>query len=234
MNNKKIWVQKRIDMGRQCLESFDRILSPSHDLIDRLSTFTTSTVTYNALPLLSSFPPTIAPPVPYCFLFASSIIPTKGLHLVLDVIQKLPNARLLVAGSGFPFEGWPDYEKKQIQRCHAYENVEYLGAIPHEKMNEVLGQAHCLVLPSLWPENSPIVIREALSMGLQVICSEEGGAKELSQKIYSIPSGDHRSLFQAMKSVSHRPPIRSTHDFFTIQDHGFTLSQLYLSNTIVN
>ena len=227
-------VQQRINMGKQCLHTFNRILSPSYDLIQRFSPFTQSPITYNALPLLSHFPSSQSPPLPFCFVFASSIIPTKGLHLVLDAIEKMPNVRLLVAGTGFSFDGWPDYEKQQVQRCYEYSNVEYLGAISHEKMASVLAQAHCLVLPSLWPENSPIIIREALSMGLQVICSEEGGAKELSKRIHTISPHDHHSLLKMMKTLSNSPPTRHTHKFLTMEEHASRLSLLYLRNTFVN
>jgi glycosyltransferase involved in cell wall biosynthesis len=37
-----------------------------------------------------------------------------------------------------------------------------------------------LVLPSIWPENSPLVVREATAAGLHIIARDIGGTRELA------------------------------------------------------
>ena len=42
-------------------------------------------------------------------------------------------------------------------------NVEFKGGFPPEELERVLGEIDVLVLPSIWYENNPIVILEALA-----------------------------------------------------------------------
>ncbi len=51
------------------------------------------------------------------------------------------------------------------------QNIEYLGRVPHDKLNEIYNSAHLLALPS-YLEGSPLVTYEALAAGLPVIVSE--------------------------------------------------------------
>ena len=44
-----------------------------------------------------------------------------------------------------------------------------------------MAQHHTIILPSLWPENAPIVLREAAALGLQIICTS-GGGQEISKQ----------------------------------------------------
>ena len=43
-----------------------------------------------------------------------------------------------------------------------------------------MAEHHTIILPSLWPENAPIVLREASALGLQIICTS-GGGEEISK-----------------------------------------------------
>ena len=42
-------------------------------------------------------------------------------------------------------------------------------------MLKIMAEHHTIILPSLWPENAPIVLREAAALGLQIICTSGGG-----------------------------------------------------------
>jgi len=55
-----------------------------------------------------------------------------------------------------------------------------------------------LVLPSLWPENSPLVVREATATGLRVIASSVGGAKALAPEARLVPPDDPDALVDAL------------------------------------
>ena len=44
----------------------------------------------------------------------------------------------------------------------------------------LLDNARALVMPSLWPENCPLVALEALSMGTPVVASNIGGLPEIA------------------------------------------------------
>src|SRR5262249_26824311 len=54
-----------------------------------------------------------------------------------------------------------------------------LGPLPHHRIPEALESIDVLVVPSVWPENSPLVIREAFLAGIPVIASRIGGIPEI-------------------------------------------------------
>lgn len=221
-------MQERIDTAQHTLNHVHVLLSPSHDLMERYQKYTSTPIRHTPLPLLAPLKKTSLPDLPYRFVFASSIIPTKGIHLALKAIQQLPDAELWIAGHSFPVAGWPDYEKKIRSSINNTPNARYLGNLPHHSIPEMLKKAHCLLLPSLWPENSPIIIREALSMGLEVICAQQGGSKELSEQIHTVTNNSISSLTQTMQRVMKTPKRNPPIDFPSMKEHVAYLSSLYV------
>ncbi|MBK6371631.1 MAG: glycosyltransferase [Flavobacteriales bacterium] len=47
--------------------------------------------------------------------------------------------------------------------------------------SEVFNRVDCIVVPSIWMENSPLVIHEAQACGIPVITAEAGGMAEYVQ-----------------------------------------------------
>ena len=227
----KTLMHERINIAQQTLNHADLLLSPSRDLIDRYQSHTSNTIVHHPLPLLSPLHSTPLPSLPYRFVFASSIIPTKGAHLALQAIQQIPDAELWFAGSSFAVDGWPNYEKDIFSAIEKTTNAQHLGNLPHHQIPNILKQSHCLILPSLWPENSPIIIREALSMGLEIICAQEGGSKELSKHIHLIPNNSLSSLIQTMKNVMNSPKRNPPQHFPSMKEHVHDLYTHRLTST---
>jgi len=100
-------------------------------------------------------------------LFVGSIGYRKGFHLLYDAIKRLrengKKVKFKVAGS---VENIYSSRFKEIAN-----NIEYLGRIPHDKLNDVYNSAHLFALPS-YLEGSPLVTYESLAAGLPVIVTE--------------------------------------------------------------
>ena len=58
-----------------------------------------------------------------------------------------------------------------------------LGWANHDVLYRLLNDAEALVVPSICPENSPLIILEALSVGTPVIASKRGGMPEIIEKV---------------------------------------------------
>jgi glycosyltransferase involved in cell wall biosynthesis len=58
-------------------------------------------------------------------------------------------------------------------------NVRAGGRINDEQKTRAIPALDALVVPSVWYENSPIVIHEAFQAGVPVVCSNIGGMAEL-------------------------------------------------------
>ena len=54
-----------------------------------------------------------------------------------------------------------------------------MGEFKHSRIAEIFSEIDVLVVPSVWYENSPLVIQEAFLAGTPVIASDIGGIPEL-------------------------------------------------------
>jgi len=111
--------------------------------------------------------------------FIGRLVPEKGLKVLIRamsiLLERLPAARLLVAGDG------PERRssEKLADKLKISESIEFLGFVPNEELNCVLLKSHVLAIPSIWAEPFGIVGIEALSMGLPVIATRVGGLQEI-------------------------------------------------------
>ena len=56
--------------------------------------------------------------------------------------------------------------------------VSFRGAYDNDQVHRLMQQCHAVLVPSIWWENSPLVIQEAFSARRPVICSDIGGMAE--------------------------------------------------------
>jgi glycosyltransferase involved in cell wall biosynthesis len=149
------------------------LISPSYNLQKRFVQRGFGKPLYIELPLLRDLPDLRKTTIPQKrgFLFAGSLIESKGLDLLLKAFEGFPEQTLTIAGSG-PLEN----------RRNVYPQHNWLGHVEHHKMMKLMLKHHTVILPSLWPENAPIILREAAALGLNIICTL-GGGQEISKRV---------------------------------------------------
>ncbi|OMP66619.1 glycosyltransferase family 4 protein [Domibacillus epiphyticus] len=95
------------------------------------------------------------------------------------VLEKYPNAKLIYAGTGEAM----DEMKKLIAERGIAENVELLGAIPHNVIKEYYALADVVLVPSVYSEGveeaTSISALEAMGSGSPLIACAVGGLKEI-------------------------------------------------------
>jgi glycosyltransferase involved in cell wall biosynthesis len=108
--------------------------------------------------------------------FLGSLAWQKGVHVLVEAFNGLPHgvARLRIWGNPAVF---PDYASR-LRRLLADPDAQLMGPIPNERVGEVLADSDVMIVPSLWYENSPIVIQEARAAGLPVVASGHGALAE--------------------------------------------------------
>ena len=81
--------------------------------------------------------------------------------------------------------------------------VRFRGPFAEGSQDAVLDSIDVLVLPSVWWENSPLVVLEAQGRGVPVIASAIGGVPELvtGDSGLLVPPGDRVQLRDALRSV---------------------------------
>jgi glycosyltransferase involved in cell wall biosynthesis len=88
------------------------------------------------------------------------------------------------------------------------EGVSWLGRRPKEYTLELMGKAQLLIFPSLCYENFPLVIVEALAVGLPIIASNLGSVSSLvdhGRTGLLFRSGDSRDLANQVRWALHHP-----------------------------
>ncbi len=110
--------------------------------------------------------------------YVGSIVWHKGVHVLIEAAAKLLPAsgwQISIHGS---LEVSPDYVAAQKRAAEGLP-VRFMGPFDRNQMADVFSQIDVLVVPSLWLENSPLVIHEAFMAGVPVIGSRIGGTADL-------------------------------------------------------
>ena len=104
------------------------------------------------------------------------ICPEKGLHLALDAARRL-DARLFVAGACFAHgEHRRYFDREFAPRLDARRR--WIGPVGGEAKRRLLATARAVVIPSLAPETSSLVAREAAAAGAPVVAFRSGALAE--------------------------------------------------------
>ncbi len=139
------------------------------------------------------------PTQPY-ILFVGGLQLRKGLGTLLDAYQQLRNAPPLVLIG---------YDSLDTPRTFPT-GVTVLRNASHATVMAAWQRALFGVTPSVWPDPSPGVVREAMSMGKAVIGTNVGGTTEIildGKTGLLVPPGDGAALANAMRKLIAQPEL---------------------------
>ncbi|HEX2255502.1 MAG TPA: glycosyltransferase [Afifellaceae bacterium] len=109
-------------------------------------------------------------------LFLGRICPEKGVHIAVEAARRA-GMPLIVAGEVFPYEAHRRYFAEVVEpRLDAERR--FIGAVGGGRKRRLLAAARCLLVPSLAPETSSLVAREALAAGTPVVAFPAGALAE--------------------------------------------------------
>jgi glycosyltransferase involved in cell wall biosynthesis len=135
--------------------------------------------------------------------YVGTIVWHKGVHVLVDAIRRLAPGRveLRIFGDTGTF---PDYVS-ELQRTAAGQPVRFEGRFDHTSRADVYAQLDVIVVPSIWLENSPLVIHEAFMAGVPVVGSRIGGIPDLVEDGVSgllVDPGSPDALAQALEMLA--------------------------------
>lgn len=134
-------------------------------------------------------------------LFVGRLSPEKGIPTLLEAWDHVKDIPLHIIGDG-PMANDVSAQVKKDPRIH------WLGALPREKVLSQMKNARVLVFPSILYEVFPLVIIEALAVGLPVIASEIGNMKtiiENNQNGIHFKPGDTNDLARCVNWAFDHP-----------------------------
>lgn len=136
------------------------------------------------------------------FGYMGRIIPTKGIKILLESFRMLaqnhPEQKLKIYGN-------IGNSKRFLQG----DFVEFMGGYDNADINRILQEIDVLIVPSIWLENSPLVIQEAFLAGVAVVSADIGGMLELIDRDRGLyfRSGSAKSLKDVLEKIIQNPSI---------------------------
>lgn len=110
----------------------------------------------------------------------------KGIRMLMQIWEQLPDIPLVVMGGGALEEEFSTWEKKK-------NNVYYLGYTPRDRCLNIVRGGEFVVFPSIWYEGCSMVEIETESLGKGLIATDLGFSVEAiidGVNGYKVPLGD--------------------------------------------
>jgi glycosyltransferase involved in cell wall biosynthesis len=164
----------------------------------------------------------------------------KGIHVLLEALKTVvaddADTHLWVHGTNLELQS-PEFRKQVAELLVACkDNVTLGGRYQPQELEALMANVDWVVVPSIWWENSPLVIQEAFLYGKPVICGDIGG---MGEKVTDGVNGLHFrardpiSLAQTLRRATTTPHLwdslrKGIPDVYPMEEHVATLSDLYI------
>lgn len=135
------------------------------------------------------------------FLYFGSLSPEKNIQELLEAYLKADlKIKLKIVGEG---ESRAELAKF-VSQNNLSNQVEFLGFMEGEKLQQIIAQALVTILPTKWYENYPFTVLESLALGVPVVATKQGGLPEMIQSgetgwLYD--SGQPEQLAQILREI---------------------------------
>ncbi len=157
-------------------------------------------------------------------IFTGRFYPVKGLGYLVEafrtVSQKIPEAELWLVGNGADRESLT----QAVAKNGLTGRVRFTGEVLHQKIPEYLAMADVFALPSL-SEGFPLVILEAMALGLPIVASRVRGLPEIitdGENGFLVEPKNSAQLAQKIIQLLENPALRQN-----ISDANKKKSQQY-------
>lgn len=167
------------------------------------------------------------------FLYVGALEKHKGPEILIKAFNRIKenNIKLHIVGKGSEF--------LKLQEIALDNNrIIFHGFLRGKDLEELYKRANVLVIPSIWYDNSPMVIYESFMNSTPVIGSEIGGIPELVKKEYNgflFKPGDIDELKAIMENIINEPNMLKnlennaylSSQNFDMDKHVYNLEKIY-------
>lgn len=143
------------------------------------------------------------------FGFIGQLSEHKGVHLLIEAFRHLRSTlplELAIHGNA----AVPRYLEQLHHLANGDKRISFHGSFDNARVAGIMASFSACVVPSIWYENAPLVIQEALAAGVPVITAAMGGMQELvadqSTGLHFEP-GSVQSLAGAMQHLVDDPAL---------------------------
>lgn len=179
------WTHQRMIETKAIIDKVDLFIAPSNYLRNRF--ITDFGVSENKIIFLDyGFPTEYLTQTEksnektnFTFGYIGTHITSKGVNQLIEAFKEIEEpATLKIYGR----HNGQSTNALKLLAATSKNKIEFVGEyINHNLANDVFSKVDCIVVPSIWAENSPLVIHEAQSCKVPVITADFGGMKEYVQ-----------------------------------------------------
>ena len=118
----------------------------------------------------------------YTFGYIGTHIPAKGIHLLIEAFARIQGPAVLRLWGRHSPQNTDALQALAGRLVSGDKEVAWMGEYVNQNIAETVFR-HCdaIVVPSIWGENSPLVIHEAQACQVPVITADHGGMAEYVQ-----------------------------------------------------
>jgi glycosyltransferase involved in cell wall biosynthesis len=146
-----------------------------------------------------------------------------------------PKPHLRVHGANLDLQPGPFQNQIRDLLEETRGSVTFIGKYDHDQLASYMAEIDWVVIPSIWWENSPLVIQEAFHFGRPVICSNIGGmAEKVDDDVNGLHfrSDDASSLASVITKAAETPDLwerlrGGIRPIYPMDEHVRELSSLY-------
>lgn len=120
------------------------------------------------------------PRQPFRVGFIGTLAQHKGCHVLIEGFKALPPGRAVLKIFGNT-QDYPRYASELKRSAANHQDIEFCGVFPNSEIDQVLDDLDVLVIPSLWYENTPLVLYSAQAARCPVLASDFPGISEVIQ-----------------------------------------------------
>jgi glycosyltransferase involved in cell wall biosynthesis len=234
------------------LSLVDRFITPSHVLEERYAEWGLPAEKilfedYGRLPVERATPTADRDPGEprNRFAFFGQFTPWKGADLLLEAMAVLGDdfdGHLWIHGANLDVQAQEFQDRLKPLLEETTETVTVAGSYNRSQLAKLMARVDWVIVPSIWWENSPLVIQEAFLHGRPVICSDIGGmAEKVTDDVDGMHfrRGDAEHLAQVIRRAAETPGLwdrlqTGIPPVHTMDEHVAMVSALYgeLSNRL--
>jgi glycosyltransferase involved in cell wall biosynthesis len=230
-------------------EHVDRFIAPSAQLMERYVRWGIEPERIEVEEYGRLRPPVLAPEprqakAPTNIGFFGQLSHFKGAKVMLEAMSMLKEdsgAHLWLHGANLELQS-PEFQQEfALMHERLRGRVTFRGPYEHAELPKLMADLHWVVVPSVWWENSPLVIQEAFFHRRPIICSDVGGMAEKVRdgvdglhfrvgdafslaRAFERASGDRR-LWRRLRDGIREPYRMDTHVGHLLEVYGELIEQ---------
>ncbi len=158
----------------------------------------------------------------------------KGFFFLMEALSNLDkeiakNMNVVLAVSRIHKENYEDKLKN-------FNNVIVYNGYSHKELPDILKEVNLGIVPVLWEDNLPQVAIEMVACGVPILCSDFGGASELSvSEYFKFKGGDEKDFVEKLTAIVNNSELvndywQKHNGLTTMQKHVDELLKFYEGN----